>query len=83
MTYGSNEGLYYPDEEVELNLRTGTPWQKRFEKVDVKHKKRWNEGMNGHQKYLSSVNSGPAVLHRKAPCICDLWNLEQTFSGCS
>ena len=35
MTYGSNESLYYPDEELDLNLRTGTPLQKSFEKVDV------------------------------------------------
>ena len=35
MTYGSNESLYYPDEEFDLNLRTGTPLQKSFEKVDV------------------------------------------------
>ena len=32
---GSNESLYYPDEELGLNLRTGTPLQKSFEKVDV------------------------------------------------
>ena len=35
MVDGSNETLYYPDEESGLNLRTGTPLQKSFEKVDV------------------------------------------------
>ena len=35
MVDGSNESLYYPDEESDLNLRTGTPLQKSFEKVDV------------------------------------------------
>ena len=35
MVHGSNESLYSPDEELDLNLRTGTPLQKSFEKVDV------------------------------------------------
>ena len=35
MTYGSNKSLYYPDEELDLNLRTGPPLEKSFEKVDV------------------------------------------------
>ena len=32
---GSNESLYSSDEELDLNLRTGIPLQKSFEKVDV------------------------------------------------
>ena len=35
MVYGSNESVYYPDEGLNLNSRTGTPLQKSFEKVDV------------------------------------------------
>ena len=30
-----DESLYYPDEELDPNLRKGTPLQKSFEKVDV------------------------------------------------
>ena len=32
---GSNESLYYPDGELDPNLRTGTPLQESFERVDV------------------------------------------------
>ena len=32
---GSNESLYYPDEELDPNLQLGTPLQKSFEEVDV------------------------------------------------
>ena len=32
---GSNESLYYANEESDLNLWTGVPLQKSFEKVDV------------------------------------------------
>ena len=35
MVDGSNESLYYHDEELDPNLRTGTPLQKSFEKADV------------------------------------------------
>ena len=35
MVDGSNESLYYPDEELDPNLWKGTPLQKIFEKVDV------------------------------------------------
>ena len=35
MVDGSNESLYYPDEELDPNLRKGIPLQKSFEKVDV------------------------------------------------
>ena len=37
MVDGSNESLYYPGEELDLNVPTGTPLQKSFEKVDVKY----------------------------------------------
>ena len=30
---GSNESLYYSDEELDLNLRTGTPWPKKISKI--------------------------------------------------
>ena len=53
MTYGSNESLYYPDEELDLNLRTGTPLQKSFEKVDVGH---------GKQQFLSYLQSEKATI---------------------
>ena len=32
---GSNESLYYPNDELDLNLRTGTPWLKKIQTVDV------------------------------------------------
>ena len=32
---GSIESLYYPDEKLDFKLRTGTPLQISFEKVDV------------------------------------------------
>ena len=35
MVDGSNESLYYPDEELDPNLRKGLPLQKSFEKFDV------------------------------------------------
>ena len=35
MVDGSNESLYYANEESDLNLWTGVPLQKSFEKVDV------------------------------------------------
>ena len=35
MVDGSNESLYYSNEELDPNLGTGTPLQKSFEKVDV------------------------------------------------
>ena len=35
MVDGSNESLYYPDEELGPNLWKGIPLQKSFEKVDV------------------------------------------------
>ena len=36
---GSNESLHYPDEELDPNLRIGSPLQKKFEKVYV----RWTD----------------------------------------
>ena len=35
MVDGSNESIYYPDEELDPNLWKGIPLQKSFEKVDV------------------------------------------------
>ena len=35
MVDGSNESFYYANEELDLNLRTGTPLLKCFRKVDV------------------------------------------------
>ena len=36
MVDGSNESLYYLDEELDPDMRTGIPFHKSFEKVDVK-----------------------------------------------
>ena len=33
---GSNESLWYPNQEFDPTLRKGTPLQKSFQKVDVK-----------------------------------------------
>ena len=35
MVDGSNESLYYSDEELDPDFRTGAPLQKSFENVDV------------------------------------------------
>ena len=61
MTYGSNESLYYPDEELDLNLRTETPSQKSFEKVNVP----------GVYYSVSKINESSNTTKREKPEMVD------------
>ena len=65
MVDGSNASLYYPNEELDHNLRTGTPWLKNFKQwmclplasyaeqqgEDWRREAKYNEVTQRHQFY--------------------------------
>ena len=63
---GSNESLYYRNEELDPNLRKGLPLQKSFEKVDLSVRKE-NEAIRNPTPYFPFLQlfHMPCIFMRK------------------